>query len=101
MRMSDDIMEEMIRNKGELDMPRQLTIEAKIRKAKYDAEYDSGHTTRLYIKLNNNTDADILAYLSTLPNKQGTIKSLVRKQMEQEGFIYTEEDSEWETPSTP
>jgi hypothetical protein len=99
--MSDAIMDKILRNKGDSDMARQLTIEAKIRKAKYDAEYDSGHTTRLYIKLNNSTDADILAYLSTLPNKQGTIKTLVRQQMEQEGFVYTPEDTTWETPDTP
>lgn len=82
-------------------MARQLTIEAKIRKAKYDAEYDSEHTTQVKIKLNNKTDADILAYLSTLPNKQGAIKTLVRQQMEQEGFVYTPEDTTWETPDTP
>lgn len=40
--------------------------------------YDRKNTTRLYIKLNNNTDADILEALSKIDNKQGYIKELIR-----------------------
>lgn len=40
--------------------------------------YDRKNTTRLYIKLNNNTDADILEALSKIDNKQGYIKALIR-----------------------
>lgn len=43
------------------------------------AKYDAGNTTRLYIKLNNGTDADILKKLDEVPNKQGYIKDLIRK----------------------
>ena len=36
--------------------------------------YDRANTVRLYIKLNKNTDADILAHLERQENKQGYIK---------------------------
>lgn len=42
------------------------------------AKYDKTHTTRITIKLNNGTDADILQKLSSIPNKQGYIKQLIR-----------------------
>ena len=40
--------------------------------------YDREHTIRVYIKLNKGTDADILAKLDTVDNKQGYIKALIR-----------------------
>ena len=46
---------------------------------KYTASYDRENTTRIYIKLNNRTDKDILDKLDSVPNKQGYIKSLVRR----------------------
>ena len=46
---------------------------------KYTASYDRENTTRVYIKLNNRTDKDILDKLDSVPNKQGYIKSLVRR----------------------
>ncbi len=45
------------------------------------AKYDAGNTTRLYIKLNNTTDRDILEFLEKQPNKQGFIKDLIREKM--------------------
>jgi len=45
------------------------------------AKYDAANTTRVAIKLNNKTDADILAYLDQLDNKQGYIKDLIRADM--------------------
>ena len=102
-------MEETTRNEEMLDMPRTLTVEAKIRKARYDADYDAEHTTQVKIKLNHKTDADILSWLSTLPNKQGVIKLLIRQQMEREGFTewFNEQKKDkpedwkpWETPNT-
>lgn len=45
------------------------------------AKYDAGNTTRLYIKLNNTTDKDILEFLDTVPNKQGFIKDLIREKI--------------------
>lgn len=45
----------------------------------YNAQYDKENTKGLYLKLNKKTDADILNYLKTIPNKQGYIKELIRK----------------------
>lgn len=48
---------------------------------KYTKKYDEAHTTRVQLKLNNKTDADILAYLDSVENKQGTIKQLIRNEI--------------------
>ena len=40
--------------------------------------YDRTKRTRVSVLLVNNTDADIIAFLKTCPNKQGLIKSLLR-----------------------
>jgi len=48
---------------------------------KYTKKYDENNTTRVQLKLNNKTDADILAYLNSVENKQGTIKQLIRKEI--------------------
>ena len=50
---------------------------ASLRQDKYDAKA----TTRISLKLNNNTDADILNWLDKQGNKQGAIKSLIRKEI--------------------
>lgn len=42
------------------------------------ARFERDKCTRVSIKLVNTTDADILAHLETLPNKQGYIKALIR-----------------------
>ena len=47
-------------------------------------KYDKENTKRVFIKLNKNTDKDILDYLDSIPNKQGYIKSLIRKDMKQQ-----------------
>lgn len=44
-------------------------------------KYDKENTRRVYIKLNKNTDSDILSYLDSKQNKQGYIKELIRKDM--------------------
>jgi uncharacterized protein (DUF4415 family) len=44
-------------------------------------KYDKQHTTSVLIKLNNNTDADLIAYLKQSGNKQGTIKAALREYM--------------------
>ena len=41
-------------------------------------KYDSKNTERIYLKLNKKTEADILAHLENLENKQGYIKQLIR-----------------------
>jgi hypothetical protein len=45
---------------------------------KAQRKYDEANTTRVYIKLNLKTDADIIGYLEAKDNKQGTIKELIR-----------------------
>ena len=42
-------------------------------------KYDKQHTTTVLIKLNNNTDADLIKYLDQSGNKQGTIKTALRE----------------------
>lgn len=42
------------------------------------ARFERDKCTRVSIKLVNTTDADILAHLDSLPNKQGYIKALIR-----------------------
>ena len=49
---------------------------------KYTQKYDKNNTTKVSLKLNLKTDADILAYLDTVDNKQGTIKRLIREEIE-------------------
>ena len=39
------------------------------------------HTTRLTVKFNNNTDADILEALDKQTSKQGYIKQAIRNQI--------------------
>lgn len=41
-------------------------------------KYDRDNTKRIFIKLNINTDKDILDHLENKPNKQGYIKELIR-----------------------
>ena len=45
-------------------------------------KYDSANTRQIHLKLNINTDADILAKLGEQKSIQGYIKSLIRKDME-------------------
>ena len=40
-----------------------------------------GNTTVLSMKLNNSTDADIIKKLESVPNRQGYVKSAIRKDM--------------------
>ena len=48
----------------------------------YTADYDKKFTTRVYIKLNKKTDDDIIRKLGSIPNKQGYIKGLIRRDMQ-------------------
>lgn len=49
---------------------------------KYKAKYDIANTTQIKLKLNLKTDADIIEYLNASDNKQGTIKKLIREDIE-------------------
>ena len=52
--------------------------------SKNSIKYDRENTKRVFIKLNKNTDKDILDYLDGITNKQGYIKELIRKDMKQQ-----------------
>ena len=53
---------------------------------KYKAKYDAENTKFIGLKLNKNTDADILEHLEQCTNKQGEIKALIRKALEKRGL---------------
>ena len=48
---------------------------------KYTKKYDEANTIQLKLKLNCNTDADIIEFLNNSGNKQGTIKKLIRDEI--------------------
>jgi hypothetical protein len=50
---------------------------------KYTKKYDDNNTIQVKLKLNCKTDADIIAYLNSVDNKQGTIKQLIRDKLSQ------------------
>ena len=58
-------------------MSRELT-EAKRQAIK---RYDAKSTKQIHLKLNLNTDADILSHLEQQENVQGYIKELIRRDM--------------------
>lgn len=49
---------------------------------KATARYDANNTVRISLKLNLNTDIDILDKLENVANKTGYIKELIRKDIE-------------------
>ena len=52
-----------------------------MKKAK--AKYDQANTKQITLKLNLNTDQDILDQLQRMENKQGYIKELIRKDLQE------------------
>lgn len=48
---------------------------------KAGAKYDKANTKGIYLKLNINTDADIIKKLEESGNVQGYIKELIRKDL--------------------
>lgn len=54
------------------------TSEAQMRA---NAKYDAKATMQIKMKLNKNTDADIIQKLESVDNKQGYIKALIRADM--------------------
>lgn len=44
-------------------------------------KYDEKNTKQIKLKLNYNTDKDIINWLDTIDNIQGTIKNLIRKEI--------------------
>lgn len=51
------------------------------KKYKPQTKYDSSNTTQIKLKLNLKTDADILEFLDSVDNKQGTIKKSIREEI--------------------
>jgi len=47
-------------------------------------EWTKANTTRIGLKLNNNTDKDILEKLASVPSKQGYIRALIRQDIAKE-----------------
>lgn len=52
-----------------------------IKKQNRSTKWNKENTKLITLRLGKVHDADILAYLDTLPNKQGYIKSLIRADM--------------------
>lgn len=48
-------------------------------------KYDKANTTGFYLKLNNKTDADIIARFAAVESKQGYIKRLIREDLARTG----------------
>lgn len=53
----------------------------KLTRAKQQDLWDREHTRQIRLKLNLNTDADLIEYLDSVDNKQGLIKRLLREEM--------------------
>lgn len=51
-------------------------------KRRANAKYDKANTKGIYLKLNKNTDTDIIEHLEEAENVQGYIKTLIRKDMD-------------------
>jgi hypothetical protein len=47
----------------------------------YRRKYEKERRIGITLKLNINTDADIISYLSGIENKQGFLKDLLRREM--------------------
>lgn len=60
----------------------RLSEQAKKRKAEYDAKYKKENERQYIIHINKKTNADIIAKLDSVPNKQKYIFDLIRKDIE-------------------
>lgn len=58
-----------------------MVSEARLRA---NAKYDANHTRQIHLKLNIETDRDILERLDASGNIQGYIKSLIREDIKKE-----------------
>ncbi|MBQ3280986.1 MAG: nucleotidyltransferase domain-containing protein [Eubacterium sp.] len=54
-------------------------------KKQANARYDKSHTQSVLLKLNKQTDADVLAVLDSKDNRQGYIKNLIRNDLRGHG----------------
>lgn len=53
-------------------------------KKRANAKYDASHTKQIKLKLNLDTDRDIIGWLEMVDNKQGYIKELIREDLRQD-----------------
>lgn len=83
-------MTEEIREETEVTKP---MYDRKKKNAR-DTAYKKRATTLFGFRLTHSTDADIISYLESVPNKQGLIKMLLRKRMSEEGYVYTPPETE-------
>ena len=60
----------------------RLSEQAKKRKAEYDAKYKKENERQYILHVNKNTNADIIAKLDSVPNKQKYIFDLIKKDIE-------------------
>ena len=52
--------------------------------SKAQAKYDKDHTVMVTLKLNKDTDAEIICWLQEQPSKQGAIKQLIQREVDKE-----------------
>lgn len=64
---------------------RQTSEKLSDTKRKTNMDYDRKNTKLIGMKLNKNTDADILAFLEKQENIQGYLKRLIREDMKKTG----------------
>ena len=53
-------------------------------RSKASAKYAKNNTKRIVLNLNINTDQNMIEYMDQIQNKQGYLKSLIKKEMERE-----------------
>lgn len=68
----------MTKGTGRAIAPSQNRKGFKMAESQAKIAWDKNHTSFVGLKLNKNTDAEIIAKLDTVPNKQGYIKQLIR-----------------------
>lgn len=56
-------------------------------KLKYIKEYDKSKRVQIVLKLNRDTDSDVIEILNHVGNKQGYIKALIRAHILRGGMI--------------
>ena len=72
------------------------------KKMEYDMKYAAKSIRQFNLKLNRNTDSDMVAYLEAQPNIQGYIKGLVETDMKEKTYyvIAIGKYDEWERLKT-
>lgn len=65
--------------------PNRTRKEARVPESPAKAKWDKENTVKIGLKLNRNTDADILRKLAEVPSKQGYIKQVIREDINMNG----------------